>query len=319
MTTADQYGVTPEDHKWALQALSDPALEWIFAKTMTDFPHEYIVHPRTKGFSREDYERAARVFRTFGKPGKFHSYTRLYLHDQEAGYRYWSMDDRVEDTDLINRAPIDVVYGTQDAPDTEPTHGEHTFYDTIASEYDRLRTTPSDIKENMLLRRLINELFPSYAPSILDIGCGTGLLLDLKVASPSIYTGVDPSKGMLNHLVAKHPKIKKLIPSTAEEALLGGRVSELSFPYELVVALFGSASYLTMDALEAMVYASNGKAIFMVYEEGYAPSYYEEAGEKPPEIWNATRKKVIELQREFGGDLFKIGKFDTAVIRGQAR
>ena len=129
--TADKYGVTLEDLEWALEKLRSPGLEWVFAKTMKDFPHEYIVHPRTKGFDRADYERAARVIRTFGKPGKFHSYTRLYLHDPEAGYRYWSMDDRVEDTDLINRAPIDVVYGKQDLPDTET--GTFTFYDQLSA------------------------------------------------------------------------------------------------------------------------------------------------------------------------------------------
>jgi hypothetical protein len=49
-------------------------------------------------------------------------------------------------------------------------------------------------------------------PRTLDVGCGTGALLDMKITTPDLYTGIDPSQGMLNELVRKHSEVKDLHP-----------------------------------------------------------------------------------------------------------
>ena len=59
-----------------------------------------------------------------------------------------------------------------------------------------------------------------YPPSVLDVGCGTGRVLDLGLARPERYAGVDPSGAMLNHLVRKHPSVGAVYP-----VLLGATVS----------------------------------------------------------------------------------------------
>jgi ubiquinone/menaquinone biosynthesis C-methylase UbiE len=44
------------------------------------------------------------------------------------------------------------------------------------------------------------------------VGCGTGALLDMKITTPDLYTGIDPSQGMLNQLFRKHPEVTDLRP-----------------------------------------------------------------------------------------------------------
>ena len=68
----------------------------------------------------------------------------------------------------------------------------------------------------------------------LDIGCGTGRLLDTKIVPAALYTGVDPSQSMLNRLVLKHPKVGAVIPTTINEAIpqLKGET------FDLVTCLF---------------------------------------------------------------------------------
>ncbi len=47
-------------------------------------------------------------------------------------------------------------------------------------------------------------------------------MLDLKVAAPERYAGVDSSQAMLNLLVRKHPKIAAVYPVDVREALSAG-------------------------------------------------------------------------------------------------
>jgi len=62
-------------------------------------------------------------------------------------------------------------------------------YDTIAKEYDSLFTDEQSIQENNMIASMLS----SVKGSVLDIGCGTGLLLDLISVSENDYLGVDSS------------------------------------------------------------------------------------------------------------------------------
>lgn len=100
-----------------------PTLEWIWAKTYAESaPHWYVVLGRTQGLTRTDYERAGRVIRTFGEPGKFYSSTNLYLYTEDRSMKFWAMwgdPPQAEDADLINMATTERVYGPQDDYDRE--------------------------------------------------------------------------------------------------------------------------------------------------------------------------------------------------------
>ena len=216
--------VGPDDLRWWLELA--PSLEWTWAKTYADSaPHDYVVLGRTPGLTRLDMVRAGAVIRTFGQPGKFHSSTNIYLRD--GGLKYWTMDARVKDTDLINRASVERSYGPQDAPVTAT--GSMEEYDRIAADYDLRR----DDSQDRAVRSKIADDFQGRSPRALDVGCGTGPLLDMGVVSPSDFTGLDCSQGMLNELLLKHPTVHRVIPARFEDVsneVLGG-------PFELVAAM----------------------------------------------------------------------------------
>ena len=74
----------------------------------------------------------------------------------------------------------------------------------------------------------------------LDIGCSTGLALDLGITESTRYVGIDPAQSMLNALVRRHPYLAGVYPMTFAEAVkrrvLGGT------RFHLVLALGGSVS-----------------------------------------------------------------------------
>ena len=69
----------------------------------------------------------------------------------------------------------------------------YSQYDKIASKYDTLFRDETSLVEN----REVGQMLPPLNGSILDIGCGTGLLTEIAEIDPQEYLGIDPSKGML--------------------------------------------------------------------------------------------------------------------------
>lgn len=74
-------------------------------------------------------------------------------------------------------------------------------YDNLARNYDDMYSDPSDKVEDKELFGLLKDVVKGKT---LDIGCGTGILLDyLEVPD---YYGIDPSREMLWKLDQKHPE-----------------------------------------------------------------------------------------------------------------
>ena len=72
--------------------------EWVFAKTMPKWPHEYIVRERV---DEELFEQLVIHIRTYGYEGKFYRKTLIYY--DEGGMMYWTMGAPLEETTIINR------------------------------------------------------------------------------------------------------------------------------------------------------------------------------------------------------------------------
>ena len=72
--------------------------EWVFAKTMPEWPHEYIVRERV---NEELFERLVRHIRTHGYEGKFYQKTLTYYDEGEM--MYWTMGAPIGETTIINR------------------------------------------------------------------------------------------------------------------------------------------------------------------------------------------------------------------------
>ena len=134
-------------------------------------------------------------------------------------------------------------------------------YDAVAESYDSLFKDKASIEEN---RKIASMLF-EVSGIFLDVGCGTGLLLDILKVSPDEYWGIDPSSKMLDVFRKKHPEYNNLcIPF---------ELLNLKFAtFNSIVALFGSASYIDIEALTDI---PEGKNIFlMFYKENYHPVTY---------------------------------------------
>ena len=79
--------------------------QWVFAKTMPKWPHEYIVRERVdEGL----FAQLGRHIRTYGYEGKFYQQTLTYY--DEDGMMYWTMGASLEETTIINRCKKEHSY-----------------------------------------------------------------------------------------------------------------------------------------------------------------------------------------------------------------
>jgi hypothetical protein len=90
--------------------------KWTFARTYAaTWPHEYVV--RTPENASMLLAVARHIF-DHGVEGRFYSQVRKYHH--EDGKAYWTMDDRPETTELINRCDEAQTYEARLAAGTLP-------------------------------------------------------------------------------------------------------------------------------------------------------------------------------------------------------
>jgi hypothetical protein len=79
--------------------------KWTFAKTMPEWPHEYIVRERV---DEELFVRLVRHIRANGYEGKF--YRRSITYYEDGGLAYWTMGAPIEETTIINRCKKENSY-----------------------------------------------------------------------------------------------------------------------------------------------------------------------------------------------------------------
>jgi hypothetical protein len=72
--------------------------KWAFAKTMPEWPHEYIVREQV---DQNLFVQLARHIRANGHEEPFYQDT--YIYFEEDGMLYWTMDELISETSIINR------------------------------------------------------------------------------------------------------------------------------------------------------------------------------------------------------------------------
>jgi hypothetical protein len=87
----------PNELPNALRELIDSS-RWTFAKTMPDWPHEYIVR---KNVDENLFIQLVQHIRAFGYEGKFYRKTITYF--DHGSFVYWTMGAPLEETTIINR------------------------------------------------------------------------------------------------------------------------------------------------------------------------------------------------------------------------
>ena len=94
--------------------------KWTYAKTMPEWPHEYIV--RDKVNNKELFVALASHIRKHGFEGRF--YNRVLIYFAEDGLLYWTMGEPIEETTIINRCKEEGSYENRLKAGTLPKQRE---------------------------------------------------------------------------------------------------------------------------------------------------------------------------------------------------
>ena len=209
------------------------------AKTMPHNPHSYSLRNE---WDSDEYNYAVQAIRDLGVPVRFGNST--YLQFYANGFFYWTMGAPVRETTVLNRKAF-------------PESGTVHPYDEVAAEYDGIYETSEHEAENSDVAQLITtEIGKKGYKKIVDIGCGTGFLLDvLKEDVSDRYLGCDPSKGMIDVAREKHPD-SELICCRAEDLWI-------DMADTLVVSVFGSPSHVEPTAFDR--FKSMGADLWLMY------------------------------------------------------
>ncbi len=97
------------------------AAEWTFAKTMPEWPHEYIVRERV---DKKLFEALVCHIREHGCEGKFYQKTITYYDDR--GMVYWTMGAALGETTIINRCRKEDSYESRRLKGTLPESRSNT-------------------------------------------------------------------------------------------------------------------------------------------------------------------------------------------------
>lgn len=168
-------------------------------------------------------------------------------------------------------------------------------YDALAERYDSYHRDPKSLAENRWAAAFLKTFLPPDG-LVADLGCGTGLLLELSALAPGRYLGVDLSEGMLSLARRKYPgHAFKAADMRAVPDLADGAASA-------VVSLFGSPSYCELEPVRReveRVLAPGGRYWLMFCGPGYRSraTYINQGGESQVLCYDETA-----LRRVFGAD-----------------
>jgi SAM-dependent methyltransferase len=232
------------------------ASKWTFAKTMAKIPHEWLARNEKTSSPADNaaFTAAVVALRQHATPKAFGRKQYLY-YIAPSGFQYWTMGAPPEETTIINRA-ID-----------------HKCYDGTAAAYaEAFHTQEDEEEESLLAGKLKRHLLDG---SILDIGCGAGLLLNLLHIEPNEYVGIDPSPAMLAEFKKRHTGYTTRLEAFETFA----SIHDYCPPrFDNAVCLYGSLNYALPSSIPKVPkMIREGGALFLMFTK---PDYIEIESEK---------------------------------------
>ena len=179
--------------------------------------------------------------------------------------------------------------GTWEASKPTNTGGVMDFagaYNEIANAYDEEYDDAKSLAENNILKRVLR--IGGYTEGrVLDVGCGTGLLLDLFGICSKRYVGIDPSIGMLEVAREKYPD--HVFGHCAAENMHVIDLEEESF--DNAISLFGPINYSkTPDDVifeTSRLLKPGGQFLHMLYsKKRKGKTYILDGSDRYPTLYN---------------------------------
>lgn len=263
---------------------------------MPENPHWYTL--RKTWADDAAFVEAVEWMRAYGYPEIFEG--RKYTMYNLNGHKYWTMGAPIwykngnPCTILINRKPLDYA----------------SDYDLIADQYDELFQDEASAEEN---REIFTMIPRQPRDRILDVGCGTGLFFDCVGTAAFGYVGIDPSRRMLDILKTRVPDMHAY---AGISGVCNARLEEFHDEdgFDLIVALFGAASYIKPDHFERVLHMvrPGGRVFAMFYQDRYVPVTYERTGVAFPH-WTASEYDLSKFRKTEYKNAFVIAEFSPTV------
>lgn len=238
--------------------------KYTFAKTLSSNPHHYTV--RKTWENDADFVFVVEQMRKYGWVGTFAGVEYTYYDCN--GYTYWTMGAPID----LDGKPHTIIINRKRKHQIAEHRSE---YDAIADEYENLFQEDSYHEQDLRMNALAN--IDLSGKRVLDIGCGTGLWVDLNPsADPKTYIGVDPALQMLRIFTKKHPDFRNSLVHEAFENFYLGK-------FDHIVSIYGGVSYLKPYAVERIPKMLNpGGTYFLVFfKDSYYPVTHEKLNVEP--------------------------------------
>lgn len=175
------------------------------------------------------------------------------------------------------------------------------YFDAVANKYDSLYNDALSKAENLLVAEDIAILLRSAkkkVKSVLDIGCGTGLMLDMASrfgCDDARYVGLDFSKEMLAHLHEKHPSRPNTETYECDMNIFD--LQDLGEKFDLVLSTFGAFSYAKdpvnfLRNVSRTLREANGHVLVMAYSRFSVRNVLTRLNGKDPKYTDEVRPYV---------------------------
>lgn len=161
---------------------------------------------------------------------------------------------------------------------TQTENDVQTHFDDIADQYDE--SLPPHVVEHYLAKRIafVEELMPEG--SVLDVGCGTGVVASRLADRGYTVTGADPSGGMLDHLRTTDPRVEAIQGSATALPFEDGK-----FDLTMCVAVMHhiAAPELVHESLIEMVRVTRPGGLVLVWDHNPRNPYWKNLMARVPQ------------------------------------